>query len=52
MLYIVCNAVECTYMLPVYIRHIMIIFYIKVILCAYEHIFLVVRYRFISFNQL
>jgi len=24
----------------------------KVILCAYEHIFLIVRYRYISFTQL
>ena len=26
--------------------------YVKVILCAYEHIFLIVRYRYISFKQL
>ena len=25
---------------------------LKVILCAYEHIFLIVRYRYISFKQL
>ena len=25
---------------------------IKVILCSYEHIFLIVRYRYISFKQL
>ena len=25
---------------------------IKVVLCAYEHIFLIVRYRYISFKQL